>query len=52
MVIRKTGSVTGEVTEVEPGDAVRITASGHGTWGLADDQDLAAENAAADQGDD
>jgi hypothetical protein len=52
MGIRKYGAADGQVTGTEPGDGfTREAARGEG-WGPADDQELAAENAAAGQDDD
>lgn len=57
MSIRKTGAVTGQVTQVEqaPGDAqegIAATASvagGNPPWAVSDEAALLAENEAADQ---
>ena len=48
MPIRKLGSATGDVTGVEGEGMEREAAA---AWGDGDDEGLAAENEAADQGD-
>lgn len=50
MAIRKTGMITGEVTGVE-GQGIARTAALDAQWRPEDDEALAVENAAADQGD-
>lgn len=47
MSIRKQGSATGEVTEVEPGEGISATASA-GEWTTGDEASLADEDAAGD----
>lgn len=54
MAIRKTGSVTGQVTGTEPAPQIVREASACDlriTWIPEDDQELARENKAADSGD-
>lgn len=52
MAIRKTGAVTGQVTEVEhqPEEGIAVTASRgpDPSWAVYDEAALAAENEAAD----
>jgi hypothetical protein len=58
MAIRKLGNVTGQVTGIEDPDrdqdnsgSIRAVAGSH-AWESGDDQELGAENTAADQGGD
>lgn len=49
MSIRKHGTSTGTVTVVEQDGTLTHEAAASGGWDESDDQDLADENAAADQ---
>jgi len=49
MAIRKLGSATGEVTEVDGDDQIRRQASAGVPWGKDDEERLTRENAAADE---
>lgn len=51
MTIRKTGSATGQVTGVDqsPEQGITSEAARSQPWSEADDQELTAENEAADQ---
>ncbi|HEY8295554.1 MAG TPA: hypothetical protein VIG41_09470 [Micrococcaceae bacterium] len=48
MSIRKHGSATGEVTEVEVPEGITATASAAQEWTPGDEQGLAREDAAGD----